>query len=142
VQHAGVVLGYRGTADHVMRGFPHDADGYAGSLACAREVSAVTGACLMVARTRFDTVGQFNEHFFTHYQDVDLCLRLRQQGLRNIYTPQAQLLHYESVSRKEYYDLVDRNLLLDMWHDTITKGDPYYNQNFDLQSTNYTIRVR
>lgn len=141
VQHAGIVLGLRGTADHVMRGFPHDSDGYAGSLACAREVSAVTGACLMVRRALYEQVGGFNEHFFTHYQDVDLCLKLRALGLRNLYVPGATLVHYESVTRKAYYDLVDRNLLLDMWQEIIDRGDSYYNPNFDQRSYNYTVRL-
>jgi glycosyltransferase involved in cell wall biosynthesis len=141
VQHAGIVLGLRGTADHVMRGFPHDSDGYAGSLACAREVSAVTGACLMVRRALYEQVGGFNEHFFTHYQDVDLCLKLRALGLRNLYVPGATLVHYESVTRKAYYDLVDRNLLLDLWQETIDRGDSYYNPNFDQRSYNYTVRL-
>ncbi|MCA1657990.1 MAG: glycosyltransferase family 2 protein, partial [Verrucomicrobiaceae bacterium] len=75
VQHAGVALGMRGTADHTMRRFPVEADGYAGTLACAREVSVVTGACLMTRKSVFEEICGFNEHFFTAYQDVDLCLR-------------------------------------------------------------------
>ena len=124
VQHAGVALGMRGTADHTMRRFPIDVDGYAGSLACAREVSAVTGACLMIRKTLFEEVGSFNEHFFTAYQDVDLCLRLRARGLRVIYNPQALLLHHESISRRSYYDMIDRMLLLDQWETVIERGDP------------------
>ena len=71
-----VVLGLRGTADHIMRGFPGTVDGYAGSLSCTREVSAVTGACMAIRRDVFLELGGFDEHFATHYQDVDLCLRL------------------------------------------------------------------
>jgi GT2 family glycosyltransferase len=140
VQHAGVALGMRGTADHTMRGFPIDTDGYAGSLACAREVSAVTGACLMIRKTLFEEIGGFNEHFFTAYQDVDLCLRLRARGLRLICTPQALLLHHESVSRQTYYDMIDRTLLLDQWEHVIEGGDPYYNPNLDLQRGDYSRR--
>jgi GT2 family glycosyltransferase len=140
VQHAGVVLGMRGTADHVMRRFPIDVDGYAGSLACAREVSAVTGACLMIRKSLFEEIGGFNPHFFTAYQDVDLCLRLRTRGLRLIYTPQALLLHHESISRQSYYDMIDRLLLLDLWEAIIEKGDPYYNRNLDLERGDYSRR--
>ena len=140
VQHAGVALGMRGTADHLMRGFPEAVDGYAGSLACAREVSAVTAACLMIRKSRFDEVGGFNQHFFTAYQDVDLCLRLRAQGLRNLYTPRAVLLHHESVSRGDHYDMIDRMLLLDQWEDVIEAGDPYYNRHFDLGRGDYSVR--
>jgi GT2 family glycosyltransferase len=140
VQHAGIALGMRGTADHTMRGFPSDVDGYAGSLVCAREVSAVTGACLMMRKSLFLEIGGFNEHFFTAYQDVDLCLRLRDRGLRIIYTPEAVVVHHESVSRKSYYDMVDRMLLLDRWEPVIERGDPYYNPNLVLERGDYSLR--
>ena len=140
VQHAGVALGMRGTADHVMRRFPVDVDGYAGSLACAREVSAVTGACLMIRKALFEEIGGFNAHYFTAYQDVDLCLRLRAKGLRVIFNPQARLLHHESVSRQSYYDMIDRMLLLDQWEDVIERGDPYYNRNLNLERGDYSPR--
>ncbi len=141
VQHAGVLMGMRGTADHLMRGFPHGVDGYAGSLACSREVSALTAACLMLKRSDFEAVGRFNEHFFTHYQDVDLCMQLIKQGRRNIYTPQAVLIHHESKTRKTYYDIVDRMLLLDLHQEYIDAGDPFYNPNFDLSCSDYTVRA-
>jgi glycosyltransferase involved in cell wall biosynthesis len=141
VQHAGVALGMRGTADHTMRRFPIDVDGYAGSLACAREVSAVTGACLMMRKALFEEIGGFNEHFFTAYQDVDVCLRLRARGLRVICTPRALLLHPEFVSRgTQYYDIIDRMLLLDQWEEVIDRGDPYYNPNLDLGRGDYSPR--
>ncbi len=140
VQHAGVILGPRGTADHLMRGFPRDVDGYAGSLVVSREVSAVTAACLLVKRSLFEEVGGFNEHYFTHYQDVDLCLMFRRAGMRNIFTPNAVLTHHESVSRKTYYDMIDRNLLLDRWDD-LGGGDPYHNPNFDSEYDDYRLRA-
>ncbi|MEN3371125.1 MAG: hypothetical protein V7609_3268 [Verrucomicrobiota bacterium] len=141
VQHAGVALGMRGTADHTMRRFPIDADGYAGTLACAREVSVVTGACLMIRKSVFEEIGGFNEHFFTAYQDVDVCLRLRARGLRVICTPRALLHHHEFVSRPNYYyDIIDRMLLLDQWEELIERGDPYYNPNLDLERGDYSRR--
>lgn len=139
IQHAGVVLGCRGTADHVSRGASPSTDGYAGSLTCAREVSAVTAACLMIRRALFDQVGGFNEHFFTAYQDVDLCLKVLNQGKRNIFTPRARFIHHESSSRGKYYDFVDRNLLLDLWEPAIQSGDRYYNPNLDVQKCDYSI---
>ncbi|CAN5674776.1 hypothetical protein BH20VER1_BH20VER1_19890 [soil metagenome] len=138
VQHAGVALGMRGTADHTMRGFPLDVDGYAGSLVCAREVSAVTGACLMTRRALFEEIGGYNEHFFTAYQDVDLCLRLRERGMRITYTPGAVVVHHESRSRKGYYDMIDRMLLLDQWELVIERGDPYHNPNLNLERGDYS----
>ena len=140
VQHAGVALGMRGTADHTMRGFPIGMDGYAGSLACAREVSALTGACMMIRKSLFHEIGGFNEHFFTAYQDVDLCLRLRERGLRLVCTPQALVVHHESISRQSYYDVIDRMLLLDQWESVIERGDPYYNPNLNLDRGDYSRR--
>ena len=137
VQHCGVALGFRGTADHVLRGADSKLDGYAGSLAHAHEVSAVTAACVMIRKSLFEEVGGFDEHFFTAYQDVDLCLRLMKAGKRNVYTPKAVLIHHESYTRKSYYDMVDRNLLLDAWEDLIEAGDPYYNINFDRTKVDY-----
>ncbi len=141
VQHAGIVLGFRGTADHVMRGLPADADGYAGSLSCAREVSAVTGACMMVRKALFDEVGGMNEHYATHYQDVDLCLTLLTRGYRNIFTPRSTLFHFESATRSSRYDLVDRILLLDRWQDRIEVGDPFFSRHFDPGGTDYSLRA-
>ncbi len=140
VQHAGVVMGFRGTADHVMRNFPADSDGYAGSLCCTREVSAVTAACLMMKRMDFEKIGGFNEFFSTHYQDVDLCLKLTAQGKTNICTPRAVLIHHESKTRKAYYDWGDRLLLLDQFQDYIDQGDRYYNPNFDLGKHDYSLK--
>jgi GT2 family glycosyltransferase len=141
VQHAGVILGPRGTADHVMRGFPGDSDGYAGSLQAAREVTAVTGACLLVRREHFMACGGLNETFGRHYEDVDFCLRLRRLGLRNIFVGGARMVHHESKSRGSYYDFTDRVLLLDHWESWIQRGDPYYNPSFDPERVDYSVRV-
>jgi GT2 family glycosyltransferase/SAM-dependent methyltransferase len=146
VQHAGVVLGFRGTADHIMRGFTVDCDGYAGSLTCAREVSAVTAACMMVKKSVFWDVGGFNEHYSLIYQDIDLCLKFISRGYRIIFNPRVVITHYESSTRnKNQYDFIDRNLFLDQWSEIIEKGDKYYNENFDLikygqRSSGYTVK--
>ena len=137
VQHAGVVLGLRGTADHIMRGFPNQADGYAGSLSCTREVSAVSAACMVAARALYEELGGLDEHYQTHYQDVDFCLRIRETGRRILYTPRATLVHYESASRGDEYDHVDRALLLDAWGETIARRDPYYPRGLSLDGADY-----
>ena len=95
---------------------------------------------MMMRKSTFHDLKGFNEHFFTIYQDLDLCLRLRESGLRIIWTPQAVLLHHESLSRQKYYDVVDRYLLLDQWQDTIEGGDPYYNPNLNLDGGDYSLR--
>jgi O-antigen biosynthesis protein len=141
VQHAGVILGPRGTADHVMRGFPAQVDGYAGSLRCTREVSAVTGACLMVRTEKYLACGGLNEFFRCHYEDVDFCLRLRRRHWRNLYVGSTTLIHHESKSRGPRYSYTDRVLLLDYWGPMIEAGDPYYNRNFETQSFDYTLKA-
>lgn len=140
VQHAGVVLGARGTADHVMRRFPADADGYSGSLSCPREVSAVTGACLGIRRESLARVGGWNELYATHYQDVDLCLKLRRAGLRCLVTPDVRLVHHESPSRGDRYDMLDRLLLLDTFGDVIAAGDAFYPAACSLDRLDYSPR--
>jgi O-antigen biosynthesis protein len=139
IQHAGIILGPRGTADHIMRGFPGDADGYMGSLACTREVSAVTAAALLVNRRKYKRVGGLSERFRRHYDDLDFCLRLRERGLRNLCVSTARLVHHESRSRGTKYDYTDRILLLDRWESVIDGGDPYYSPNFDRDSTDYRV---
>jgi GT2 family glycosyltransferase len=139
VQHAGIVVGPRGTADHVMRGFPGDSDGYAGSLSCVREVSGITGACLMVRKSAYDALGGLSELYATHYQDVDFCLAVRRQGKRILHVPQARLIHHESASRGSDYDFLDRLLLQDTWRAEIEAGDPYFNRAFSLQRLDYSL---
>jgi GT2 family glycosyltransferase len=142
VQHAGVILGPRGTADHVMRGFDEASDGYAGSLAVSREVSAVTAACMMMRKSVFHAVGGFSEDYAKHYQDVDLCMKIRQKGLEIVSVSNARLYHHESLTRKsEGYDLGDRAVLLDRWGKQIEEGDSYYSKNFEYGSTNYVRAV-
>jgi GT2 family glycosyltransferase len=140
VQHAGVILGPRGTADHVMRGFPSTCDGYAGSLSCTREVSAVTGACLVVRKDKYFACGGLNEFFVRHYEDVDFCLRLRRRGWRNLYVAGTEVVHHESKTRGPIYSYTDRVLLLDEWEPTIRAGDPYYNPNFDPLRVDYSVK--
>jgi GT2 family glycosyltransferase len=125
VQHAGVALGMRGTADHVLRYLDPDSDGYFGSLACTREVSAVTCACMMLRRADYLALGGLNELFQTHYQDVDLCMRLREDGRRILFTPRTRMIHHESATRGSDYDMIDRELLIDSWRHLIADGDPF-----------------
>lgn len=141
VQHAGVVVGMSTVADHVMRGFAADDDGYFGSLACAREVLALTAACLMIKKKDYSRLNGFDDQFRTHFQDVDLCLRLVASGLRLIYTPRALLFHHESATRGHEYDHADSALLLQRWAKVYECGDPYYNPHFDRRCLNYSLRL-
>ena len=103
-------------------------------------MSAVTGACLAIHRSTLARVGGWNDMYATHYQDVDLCLRLRHEGLRVIFTPDTRLTHHESPSRGERYDVLDRLLLIDTWRDELAGGDPAYPAACSLDRLDYSPR--
>ncbi len=153
IQHAGIVLGLGAhrTAGHTHYRMSHENLGYMGRLCYAQDVSAVTGACLMVSRRKFQEAGGFDESFAVALNDVDFCLKLREKGYLNVFTPFAELFHYESRSRgddtdgssKERADRYDVEAarFREKWKDTLAKGDPYYNPNFSLDHSNYTLKA-
>lgn len=149
IQHAGIVIGLGSdrAAGHVSYGVPGDSKGYMGRLHYVQNVSAVTGACLMVKKALFEELGGLDESFAVALNDVDFCLRVREKGLLNIFTPDAELYHYESRSRgfenteekrERFEGEVKR--FKERWKDLIEKGDPYYNVNFSLDYSDYAIR--
>jgi GT2 family glycosyltransferase len=100
IQHAGALLGIGGTiVEHAFRHWPGDSGGYLDLLRCRREVGAVTAACLAVAAAHYDRVGGLDENLQVTLNDIDFCLRLRDKGLINVWTPWARLEHLESKSR-------------------------------------------
>ena len=102
VQHAGVVLGLRGPADHPFMGQPSDAPGYMHRLLVDQNYNAVTAACLMIRRSVYEEAGGLDEQAFkVSYNDVDLCLKVRQLGYLITWTPHALLLHEGSISQKQ-----------------------------------------
>ena len=150
IQHAGVVigLGAHRTAGHTHYGQSRENLGYMGRLCYAQDVSAVTGACLMVKRSLYDKVGGLDESFEVSLNDVDLCLKLRHEGLLNVFTPFAELYHFESISRglddngekaKRYEEESAR--FREKWKQDLEAGDPYYNVNFSLDRSDYSLRV-
>lgn len=154
IQHAGVVigLGAHRTAGHTHYRLSKDNLGYMGRLCYAQDVSAVTGACLMVSKKDFDSVGGLDSDFSVALNDVDFCLKLRKKGLLNIFTPFAELFHYESASRGSdsreaseinaaRYDK-EAEHFREVWKAELAEGDPYYNPNFSLDHSNYTLRVK
>jgi O-antigen biosynthesis protein len=146
VQHGGVVLGIGDVAGHMHKGFPTDSRGYFGRLICAQAVSAVTGACMFLARSKFEEVGPFDEvNLAIAFNDVDLCLRLREAGYRNVWTPHATLLHAESTSRG-YEDTDEKRrrfhreagYMHRRWPRELD-ADPYYNPNLTLRSEGFKV---
>jgi GT2 family glycosyltransferase len=146
LQHAGVVLGIHGIAAHVGQGAVPEATGYFGRLALATNVSAVTAACLVVGRAVFDEVGGFNATDLpVSFNDIDLCLRLRERGYLNVWTPFARMLHHESASRGSDHDpqhlaraLAEARYMRKRWGDQLTH-DPFYNVNLSLDSTDFEL---
>lgn len=133
IQHAGVVIGMGGWADHVYKGdVPTHHGGPFISPLVAREVSAVTGACMAISREIYNLVGGFNEDFIVCGSDVELCLRTRDYGLRNLYLPCVNLFHFESKSR-DPRDIpeIDFELSQLAYRRYLEAGDPYYNKNLD-----------
>ena len=138
MQHAGVVLGLGGIASHPHRGERRGMPGNYGRAALTQTMSAVTAACMVLRKDTFEAVGGFDETLAVAYNDVDLCLRLGARGFRNVWTPYAELYHFESVSRGD--DLHGANLprflaesqaMRDRWQGQLD-ADPYYNPNLSL----------
>lgn len=151
IQHAGVVigLGAHRTAGHTHYKINYDNLGYMGKLCYAQNVSAVTGACLMVKKSLYDEINGLDEEFKVALNDVDFCLRIREKGYLNVFTPFAELYHYESISRgsdieeaekaKRYEQESER--FRNRWKELLEKGDPYYNVNFSLDHSDYTLKI-
>lgn len=140
IQHAGVVLGLGGVASHAFAGVDRESHGYVGKLCYAQDVSAVTGACMMMRRDVWSRVGGFDEQFAENYNDVDICMRIRKEGLLVVWTPYAELYHYESKSRGRVNTAEKRNKtnaeakrFRERWRKELENGDPYYNPNFSLR---------
>jgi GT2 family glycosyltransferase len=136
LQHGGVVLGLGGIASHAYLYAPRRDNGYFGRLRIARNVSAVTGACLFVRRELYERVGGLDEKVFPiEYNDIDFCLRVADAGYTNLWTPFAELYHHESVSRG--HDITSARFLRaaeameTRWGEKIG-ADPYYSPNLTL----------
>jgi len=151
IQHAGVVigLGAHRTAGHTHYKQPRQNLGYMGRLCYAQNVSAVTGACLLVKKTLFELVGGLDEGFAISLNDVDFCLKLRSKGFLNVFTPFAELYHHESISRGlddtgERAKRYDREsaCFRDKWEELLEKGDPYYNPNFSLDRSDFSLKIQ
>jgi GT2 family glycosyltransferase len=129
LQHVGVSV-LDATPDHPRRTYPREDPGHFFSTAGNRNYLAVTGACVMVARAEFEAVGGFDEGFAVNYNDVDLCLRLRERGLRSVYCAEAELYHYESRNRARTVDPAEHDRFRARWAQAIPR-DPYYGEWFE-----------
>ncbi|TXM72927.1 glycosyltransferase family 2 protein [Methylobacterium sp. WL69] len=146
LQHGGIVLGIGGVAGHSHLGLPGAEPGYFARMVLTQEVSAVTGACLAVQADVFAEVGGFDaEHLAVAFNDVDLCLRLRGAGYRNVWTPHARLVHHESKSRgpedtpeKRARFEAETRVMQARWEPQL-RADPYYNPNLARGSAHFRL---
>jgi GT2 family glycosyltransferase len=141
IQHAGVVGGLFGVAGHMYKHEPQAALGAFGELTFAREVLAVTAACMLVKRRVWDEVSGLNERdLAVAFNDVDFCFRLRKLGYRNLWTPHAELVHHESVSRgsddrpaRRVGFRAEIEYMKKTWPEFL-RADPYHSPNLSLES--------
>jgi GT2 family glycosyltransferase len=154
IQHVGVILGISGmrgklgVAGHSHKNYSNSSRGYYGRPHVIHNLSAVTGACVVIRRNVFDEVGGFDENLGIAFNDVDLCLKIREKGYLIVYTPYSELYHYESLSRgyedtpeKEARFEKESRYIRGKWGLIIDKGDPYYNPNLILEREDFTIKL-
>ncbi len=146
IQHAGVVVGFGGIAGHCFVQQRRGVTGYQDRIVCAADYSAVTAACMMVDRKAFREAGGFSPELAVAFNDVDLCLKLREKGYLIVYNPYAELYHYESKSRglEDTPEKVSRfnqeiEIFRKRWPEIFKTGDPYYNPNLSLDTQDFSI---
>lgn len=143
LQHAGVVVGMGGWADHVFKAAPavHAMSPFVSPMV-KRNVLAVTGSCMVISRKTIDAIGPFDESFLVCGSDVEICLRAYQHGLNNIYDPFVQLYHYESKTRiPDDIPACDFAMSRKHYKPYWDGGDPFYNVNLSLDSTTPALRA-
>lgn len=147
VQHAGVIVGLGGVAGHSHKHFAGDEPGYFYTLQTVNNFSAVTAACCMIRREVFEEAGGFDEELAIAFNDVDLCMRIKAAGYRNIYLPHVVLYHHESKSRgyedtadKQARFLREQQVMHERWKTDILP-DPFYNVNLTRDAENYEIGI-
>ena len=147
IQHAGVVLGLGDIAGHIMCRASKEDPGYFGRMISVQEISAVTAACMMVKKSDFDAVGGLDETFQVAFNDIDLCMKFRAAGKKIIFTPYAELYHYESKSRgledtpeKQFRFDKEVKRFQEKWAQQLEMGDPYYSPNLSVTEGDCSLR--
>jgi len=139
IQHAGVVLGIEGVADHAWKHWPRGYAGYFGRALLEQDLTCVTAACMLVKRETFEAIGGFDESLPIAFNDVDLCIKIRQTGARIVWTPTVEMYHHESLTLGRHDSPARRNqfrrdvaVIQARWHDVLG-ADPCYNPNLSLK---------
>lgn len=149
IQHAGVIIGLGGIAGHIFSNTPPDQVGYFARVITQQDYSAVTAACIMVDRKDFEKVNGFDVNLQVAFNDIDLCLRIRELGKLIVYNPYAELFHYESKSRglddtQEKMERFNNETMYfgNRWKKILESGDPYYNRNFAIDRFDCSLEVK
>ena len=148
VQHAGIILGVTGIAGHSHRHFSVQDSGYYDALVTTANYSAVTAACMICRREKFEQVEGFNEQLAVAYNDVDFCLKLQQQGYRNVFLPHVRLYHYESQSRNRVDTLEPKQRIqqevayMETTWNKLINHDPGYNFNLTREREDYSLNLQ
>ena len=139
IQHVGCVLGVNGGSVHVYHSFPGDFVGYNGFTHVIRNYSAVTGACFATRKSVMSQVGGFDEKFAIDFNDIDLCLKIVENGYRIVYTPYCSLFHFEGASAKRVSQNVEeRKRFIARWG-RYMQNDPHFNPNFVRNRFDFTV---
>ena len=147
VQHAGIIIGLGGYAGHSHKMYPRESPGYFNRLNTVQDLSAVTAACLMIKKSIYQEIGGMDaQNFKVAYNDVDFCLRVREQNYLNIFTPYPEMYHHESISRGyettpekiERFQL-EKDALSKRHKNILTEGDPYYNPNLCHDKEDFSL---
>jgi glycosyltransferase involved in cell wall biosynthesis len=148
LQHAGVIIGIGGIAGHSHKYFPIEDHGYFCRPHIIQNLSGVTAACLMVKKSLYKNVSGLDEsNLSVAFNDVDFCLRIKERGLNNVYTPYAEAYHHESISRglEDNPEKVERfqseiDYMKKRHAQILENGDPYYNLNLSLAHEDFSLR--
>lgn len=147
IQGAGIILGLGGAAGHAYHRAKRGGDGYMGRLAYAQDMTAVTAACMLTRRDVWEEVGGLDEELTVAFNDTDLCMKIRRAGYLIVWTPYAELYHYESLSRgkddtpeKQARFESEVALFRRKWGAELTAGDPYYNPNLTLAKSDFSLK--
>jgi GT2 family glycosyltransferase len=148
IQHAGVILGINGVASHGFKHLPSDSPGYFMRANAPQNLSACTAACLMIKKSVFEELKGFDtENLKIAFNDIDLCLKIREAGYLIVYTPYAELIHHESKSRG--FDTTPEKIerfasevgfMKNKWKETLL-NDPYYNSNLTLTKEDFSLKL-
>lgn len=149
IQHAGIVFGVDRVATHLFRGLPRHLHGYFARESSIQDFSAVTAACMMAKKSVYEEVGYMDEDMPVAFNDLDFCLKIRQTGKLIVYDPFVTVIHYESKTRG-YEDTPEKVARFEAeiekfqrkWKNIYEKGDPYYNPNFSLNSSQYHVKSK